>query len=180
MSPLRVALYARVSTASQDAAPQLARLRSWASEQGFDVACERLDVASGRHVQRPGMAEILRLARAHRVHAVAVWRIDRWARSIQHLASSVNELHDLGVSFHAVDQGLTVRKGESTSKLLLNVLGSVAEWEASIISERTRDGLVGKAGRGRHWKDCGSAAHPCPTAKHETNGMPAPVLESAA
>lgn len=176
----RVALYARVSTAAQDATPQLVRLREWARDGGFEVVAERVDVASGRHVQRPGMAEILRLARAHRVHAVAVWRIDRWARSIQHLASSVNELHELGVAFHAVDQGLTVRKGESTSRLLLNVLGSVAEWEASIISERTRDGLVGKAGRGRHWRDCGSVSHPCPSGAHKTNGIPPPQETEAA
>lgn len=150
----RIALYARnsvaprgwVPTAEQPEPPgswksQLARLREWAPAHGFSVWLERYDLASGRRVDRPGLEEVMSAARARHVHAVAVVKVDRWARSVSHLAASVEEFHKLGVQFFAVDQGIAVRKGDPTSKLILDILGSVAEWEASIISERTRDAL---------------------------------------
>lgn len=145
---MRLAIYARVSTPDQDVEPQLVRLRDWARSGGHDVAMERRDVASGRLVRRPGQEEIMQAARGHHVHAVAVAKVDRWARSIQHLAGTVNELHGLGVAFYAVDQGLSVKPKDATSALILNVLGSVAQWEGSIISERTRDTLAARQAAG--------------------------------
>lgn len=167
----RVALYVRVSKEGQDHANQMMRLEEWAARMGFEVAFRDSDVASGRFVQRPGLERTMQAARGHHVHAVAVAKVDRFARSIQHLSKAVNELHDLSVDFYAIDQGLTVRRGDPTSRLILNVLGSVAEWEASIISERTRDGLVGRTGKGRHIKGCGIIA-PCPSGRHQSNGIP--------
>lgn len=147
-SERRVALYARVSTDGQDAVPQMQRLREWAGRHGYTVAMEEVDTASGRRVVRPGMERIMQAARGHHVHAVAVAKVDRWARSIQHLATTVNELHELYVDFHAVDQGLVVRRSDPTSRLILNVMGSVAEWEASIISERTKEALAARRAAG--------------------------------
>jgi DNA invertase Pin-like site-specific DNA recombinase len=148
---MRAALYARVSTCDQSGAAQLARLREWASREGNEVAIERVDIATGRHVQRPGFAEIMAEARGHHVHVVAVCKVDRWARSVLHLATSVRELHDLGVEFVAVDQGLRIsrHRGDPTSALILNVLASVGEWESSIISERTRESLAHLKASGR-------------------------------
>lgn len=170
----RVALYARVSTPEQDPAPQVERLRTWAVQAGYTVHMERVDYSSGRKVVRPGMQEILQAARGRHIHAVAVAKVDRWARSVQHLATSVAELHGLGIDFMAVDQGLMVRKGDPTSSLVLSVLAGVAEWEAGIISERTKDALRSKApgmGAGRHRRSCG-VSFPCPTGAHPKNGMP--------
>jgi DNA invertase Pin-like site-specific DNA recombinase len=164
-TPRRVAIYARVSTKAQDARPQLARLREWALREGFTVGMDRTDLASGRLVRRPGAEAIMQEARGHHVHAVAVAKVDRWARSLQHLSATVNELHALGVDFYAVDQGLTVRKDDPTAKLMLHILAACAEWEASIISERTKDGLQGKVGRGRHRRGCG-VEFACPTGVH--------------
>jgi DNA invertase Pin-like site-specific DNA recombinase len=140
----RVALYGRVSTNDQEGGSQLARLREWAAREGHEVVLERVDTATGRHVQRPGLTEVMAEARGHHVHVVAVCKVDRWARSVLHLASTVRELHELGVEFVAVDQGLRISRsrGDPTSELILNVLGAVAEWEASIISERTKESLA--------------------------------------
>jgi len=148
---MRVALYARVSTDEQEAAPQIARLRVWAERAGYVVHMERTDIAtgkSGRHVNRPGQDEILAAARGHHVHVVAVAKVDRWARSVRHLSTTVDELHGLGVDFYAVDQGLAVKRGDPTAKLMLGILSSVAEWEASIISERTKDALKARKAAG--------------------------------
>src|SRR4029077_10551567 len=140
---MRAAIYARVSTSDQEAASQIARLREWAARMGHQVAFERTDVASGKHSVRPGMEAVMAEARGHPVQIRAVAKVDRWARSIQHLASSVHELYELGVEFVAVDQGLRVSRDRTdpTSTLILHVLGAVAQWEESIISERTKEGL---------------------------------------
>jgi putative DNA-invertase from lambdoid prophage Rac len=146
--PLPTALYARVSTSDQDGTSQLVRLRQWASDTKHprQVVVEEIDQATGRNVRRPGLARIMAEARGHRVRTVAVCKIDRWARSILDLNSTLHELRDLGVEFVAVDQGLRVSpdRSDATSKLMLDVLGAVAEWEASIISERTRESLAYK------------------------------------
>lgn len=167
----RVGLYARVSTVDQNETPQLERLQEWATRNGYHVEVTETDRASGKLTVRRGQERLMAQARGHHIHAVAVAKIDRWARSIQHLATSINELLELGVDFYAVDQGLAVRKGDPTSKLIMNVLGSVAEWEASIISERTREGLAGKVGKGRHRTGCG-VDFPCPTGVHPAEDDP--------
>lgn len=171
---MKVALYARVSTEGQDPQPQLAKLREWATRNSYAVRLEAVDKATGKNMRRPGMESVMDVVRQRHVDAVAVCKIDRWARSVKDLSSSVTEIHERHAEFHAIDQGLSVKPNDPTAKLILNVLGAVADWEGSIISERTKDGLAGKAGRGRHWKDCGSPAHPCPTGRHrQSNGVPA-------
>ena len=170
---MKVALYARVSTEGQDPHPQLAKLREWAARNSYNICLESVDKATGKNMRRPGMEAVMALVRQRHVDAVAVCKIDRWARSVKDLSSTVNEIHERHAEFHAIDQGLSVKPNDPTAKLILNVLGAVADWEGSIISERTKDGLAGKSGRGRHWKDCGSSLHPCPTGKHrpQTNGV---------
>lgn len=168
---MKVALYARVSTEGQDPHPQLAKLREWATRNEHTICLEAVDKATGKNMRRPGMESVMILVRQRHVDGVAVCKIDRWARSVKDLSNTVNEIHDRKAEFHAIDQGLSVKPNDPTAKLILNVLGAVADWEGSIISERTKDGLAGKSGRGRHWKDCGSLAHPCPTGKHKSNGV---------
>lgn len=167
---MKVALYTRVSTEGQDPLPQLVKLREWAA--GHTVVLEAVDKATGKNMRRPGMDSVMNLVRQRHIDAVVVCKIDRWARSVKDLSNTVSEIHERKAEFHAIDQGLSVKPNDPTAKLILNVLGAVADWEGSIISERTKDGLAGKSGRGRHWKDCGSPAHPCPTGKHrQTNGV---------
>lgn len=176
---MRVAIYARNSRPPKGWAPktpgeeppgswrlQVAKLQELSERAGDEVHLVEHDVASGKDSNRPGQERVMAAARGHHVHKVLVTKIDRWARSLQHLDRTVQELHELGVEFHAVDQGLVIRKkGDPTSRLILQILGAVAEWEGSIISERTRDSLAGAVGKGRHVRGCGARV-PCPTGIH--------------
>ncbi len=147
----RVALYARVSTKKQDAEPQLTRLREWAKNAGLQVVGEFIETASGRLVRRPEQDKVMALARGHHTQAVAVVKLDRWGRSLMDLRRSIEELVKAGVVFHAVEQGISYEKDTPVGKLFLSQLGAFAEFEADLISERTRDGMAGRAALG--WPD---------------------------
>ncbi len=144
------ALYARVSTRDQDGSSQIARLREWAQREDRRVVLERTDTATGRNVRRSGMEELMQEARGHHIKSIAVAKLDRWARSLMHLNSSLQELQQLRVEWIAVEQGIRISPdgSDATSRLNLHVLGAVAEWEASIISERTKESLAYKRSQG--------------------------------
>ncbi len=76
--------YARVSTAEQDTALQTDALRKAGCERVFE------DTASGAKADRPGLADALAYLRAGDV--LAVWRLDRLGRSMQHLIATIAAL----------------------------------------------------------------------------------------
>lgn len=144
--PIPTALYGRVSTSDQDGASQLDRLRKWAADSNTPrtIVLAEVDSATGKNVRRPVLERIMAEARGHHVRSIAVVKVDRWARSVMDLSATLHELRDLGVEWIAVDQGIRISpdRADATSKLILDVLGAVAEWEASIISERTKQALA--------------------------------------
>jgi DNA invertase Pin-like site-specific DNA recombinase len=147
---LRVALYHRVSTLDQD--PTLARteIGNWVARQGGTVALAIEETGSGARNDRPGLQRILKAAERGEVDAVCVWKLDRWGRSSLDVLANISTLADAGVRFVAVSQGLDVKPhGDAMSRLMLNVLSAVAEFELTLVSERTRLGLerARKAGK---------------------------------
>jgi len=140
---MKCATYHRVSTTDQN--PTLAReeLRSAASRLGMELIEEIEETGSGARNDRPGLRRVLELARTGKVDAVITWKVDRFARSVLDLCTNVRELVAVHCcAFYAVSQGLVIKPGgEATSRLLLNILGAVSEFEREIIRERTRLGL---------------------------------------
>jgi len=146
--PLRLALYARVSTAEQTVAPQLDRLRDYAEARGFAVVHEYLDEGvSGAKDRRPALDAMLADVRARKVDAVAVVKLDRLARSVRHLLTLSADFEALGVELIATDQGIDT--STASGRFLFNVLGSVAELERDLIRERTVAGLAAAKRRGK-------------------------------
>ena len=140
---LRAALYHRVSTREQN--PRLARseLRAAGATRGLRVVLEVEETASGRSSVRPGLARVLGAAERGAIDVVLVQRLDRWGRSTLDLLANLRRLRSAGVGFVAVAQGLEVRPDhDAVSELTLTVLAAVAEFERSVIIERTLDGLA--------------------------------------
>ena len=97
---MRVAIYARVSTADQNPELQLRELRDYAERRGFPVHREYVDQASGdvrRRRRAPAFDELMADARRRRFDCVLVWKYDRFARSLGALVAALQEFHDLGV-----------------------------------------------------------------------------------
>lgn len=146
---LRAALYHRVSTTDQDATLARSELRAAAKRYGATVSLSVEETGSGASNDRPGHAKVMDAARRGRVDMVIVWKLDRFGRSALDLLSQLDELEKLGVRFIATTQGLDLQPGgDAMSKLMLQVLASVAEFERELIRERTRAGLERARERG--------------------------------
>jgi DNA invertase Pin-like site-specific DNA recombinase len=125
--------YARVSSVSQSLEVQLEQLRG--------VGCDKLfsEKRSGTTRQdRDALAEALDYAREGDV--LVVTRLDRLARSGADLYAIVSQLNAKGVGFRCLQQG-AVDTTSSMGKLILGILGAVAEFETDIRRERQREGI---------------------------------------
>lgn len=154
-TPLRAALYARVSTSEQDPAFQLDELHQVARARGWTVVETTVDRAvSGARRDRPGLDRVLELARGGRIDLVAVWSLDRLGRSLVHLLTLLEDLQAAGVGFVAVRQAGLDTTGPA-GRLLVQLLGAFAEFERELIRERVVAGVRRAQGRGIH---CGRPA----------------------
>jgi DNA invertase Pin-like site-specific DNA recombinase len=136
-----VAIYARVSTTDQHNEIQIRELTQYAERRGWRVAGVYQDQMSGAKAQRPGLDVLMADARLHQFDAVIVWKLDRFGRSLINCVTGIQELEAAGVRFLAVSQGLDTDAANPTSRLLLNILASVAEFERELIKERVSAGL---------------------------------------
>src|ERR1022692_3945558 len=131
--------YARVSTQEQNLDLQKDALRR--------AGCKKIieDVASGKTENRPGLDHVRELLREGDV--LAVWRLDRLGRSLKHLIELITELEQKKIGFQSLQESIdTTSPG---GKLIFHMFGALAEFERSLIRERTRAGLDAARARGR-------------------------------
>ncbi|MHC9881093.1 recombinase family protein [Corynebacterium diphtheriae] len=133
--------YARVSSKDQNLDRQTAALKK---EKVFRIFT---DTVSGSSTQRPGLEGALNYLRTG--DRLIVVSMDRLARSLIDLHRLVDELTERGVSVKFLKEG-QVYSQDSTpiAKLMLGLLGSVAEFERAIIRERQAEGIAKAKARG--------------------------------
>jgi DNA invertase Pin-like site-specific DNA recombinase len=149
-TPLRVAVYARVSTLGkgQDTEVQLRELRQFAQARGWQIAGEYVDAGiSGAKEKRPELDRLMAEAHRRRFDAVIVWKFDRFARSVSHLLRALETFSALGVAFVSLSESLDT--STPAGKMVFTVLGAVAELERSLIAERVRAGLRNARAKGK-------------------------------
>ena len=155
---MRAAIYARVSTADQHNAIQIRELTDYVQRRGWELAGTYQDQISGAKASRPGLDKLMADARQRRVDAVLVWKLDRFGRSLVDCLNNIRTLEESGVRLIVVTQGLDTDVKNPTSRFLLHVLGAAAEFERSLIRERTQAGRLryqqdyaaGRVGKGVH------------------------------
>jgi DNA invertase Pin-like site-specific DNA recombinase len=148
--PLRVALYARVSTLNhqQDPQLQLRELRDYAERRGWQIAGEYVDAGiSGAKDSRPELNRLMADAHRRKFDVALVWRFDRFARSVSHLLRALETFKALGIEFCSYSEQLDT--STPTGKMVFTVLGAVAELERSLIAERVRAGLRNARAKGK-------------------------------
>ena len=138
--PLRVGLYARVSTHDQQTLPlQIRTMREYAVKRGWTIAVQTKEVGSGA-AQREMRETLLASARRREIDVVLVWRLDRWGRSVADLVSTLQELQHLGVGFVSLTEALDLTT--PAGRAMAGLLAVFAEFERDILGERVRAGLA--------------------------------------
>ena len=142
--------YHRVSTADQDPTLARAELRRAAEARSLILVAEIEETGSGARNDRPGLHQVLDLARWHQVDHVLVWKLDRFGRSTIDVLTNVEQLERMGCTFISTTQGLEIGPGAGAmGRLVLQVMAAMAEFERELIRERTRLALAAARSAGR-------------------------------
>lgn len=132
--------YARVSTADQNAQLQMDALVAAGCQRTFS------EQVSGAQRDRPQLAAALEFARSGDV--IVVWKLDRLARSLSQLLATSDMLNQRGVGLLSLTEDVdTTTPG---GRLVFHLFGALAEFERSLIRERTMAGLAAARAAGRH------------------------------
>ena len=131
--------YVRCSTASQDESLQLDAMKRAQVDRVF------IDKASGVAAHRPGLAEALDCARSG--DSIVVWKLDRLGRSLKQLIDVVGDMEKRGITLVSLTESIDT--STASGRLMLHVLGALAEMERDLIRERTNAGLAAARERGR-------------------------------
>ena len=119
--------YTRVSTVAQTLEQQNAALEAAGVTKTFS------DVMSGARDDRPGLAALMDYVRAG--DTVVVWKLDRLGRNTIHILETVKALTDRGVTLVSTTDGID--SSTPAGRMMIGVLGSLAEYERELIKERT-------------------------------------------
>jgi DNA invertase Pin-like site-specific DNA recombinase len=147
---MKVAIYIRVSTASKtkqgaeasyDQNPEVQEqpLRELARQRGWIVHQVYADRASGSKERRPGLDALMADARRGLFDVIAVWRFDRFARSVKQLVLALEEFRSLGIQFVSHQEALDTSTPMGAA--MFTIIATMAQLERSIIRERVIAGL---------------------------------------
>jgi DNA invertase Pin-like site-specific DNA recombinase len=132
--------YARVSKLDQqDNHAQVQELKR--------VGCKRIyqENASGGRWDRPELHKALEQLREDDV--LVVWKLDRLSRSLKDMLIILEKVTDAGAGFRSLTEAIDTTT--PAGRMMLQMLGAFAEFERSMIRERTRLGLLAARERGR-------------------------------
>ena len=135
--------YARTSTTEQQAGldAQLRDLKQSGCNKVFEEQVSSVDRDA-----RTQLADALDFIREG--DTLVVTRLDRLARSVHHLLELVDEIDAKGASLRVLD--MDINTGTPTGRLMLTLLGGIAEFERSIMLERQREGIAKAKAAGKY------------------------------
>ncbi|GAA5237054.1 recombinase family protein [Verticiella sediminum] len=140
-APARTIGYARVSTEDQNLELQTRALQRSGCDQIYTD-----HGVSGAVTSRSGLTRALRALR--KGDKLVVWRLDRLGRSLIHLVQLLDRLGQRGVAFCSLCEHIDT--ATSGGRLVFHMMAALAEFERSLISERTRAGMAAARARGKH------------------------------
>jgi len=139
--------YIRVSTEEQVKGVSLdnqqKRIELFCGAKEWDLRHIYVDEGkTGSNLKREGVQELLKECKRGKFDVVVIYKLDRLTRSVKDLGYLIDLFDKSGVAFSSVSDNFDTTT--ANGKLILNILGSVAQWERDIISERTKDALAHK------------------------------------
>jgi DNA invertase Pin-like site-specific DNA recombinase len=133
----KFAIYARVSRTDQTLENQIRPLTEYADRMGWDyeIFTEKESTRKSRPVQWALYNRLLK----KEFDGLLFYKLDRWARSLKELVTHMEALYEKGIILVSFMENIDL--STSTGKLMMQIMGSFAEFERSIIRERTLAGL---------------------------------------
>jgi DNA invertase Pin-like site-specific DNA recombinase len=136
----RAVIYARVSTLRQDESLQLADLRQLAKRHEWDIVTEYIDRGvSGSKESREELDKMMKDATRKKFDVVMVWKFDRFARSMKHLVTALEQFRVLGIDFVSHQEAVDTATPMGTA--MFGMIAVMAQFERELIRERVRAGL---------------------------------------
>ena len=151
--PTQAIGYIRVSTDKQadhgvSLEAQQAKLTAYAALYDLALVDVIIDAgASAKTLDRPGLQRALAMLRRGQAHALLVAKLDRLTRSVEDLGELIRTVFVPGKA-DLLSVGEHIDTRTAAGRLVLNVLGSVAQWERETIGERTAEALAHKKAQG--------------------------------
>lgn len=131
--------YARVSTQEQDNQLQITALK----ENGCELIFQ--EKASGGRWDRPELHRLLGQLRKGDI--VTVWKLDRLSRSLKDLLLTLEKIEEAGADFQSLTEAIDT--STPAGRMMMQIVGSFAEFERAMLRERTRNGLEAARLEGR-------------------------------
>jgi DNA invertase Pin-like site-specific DNA recombinase len=147
---MKALIYARVSTSHHNQNPQVQidEMKRACESRGWDIQESIVDHGySGSTDNRPGLKRLMAMVRSNEIDVVVVVKMDRLFRSLKHLVSTLEEFEKLGVKFVALKDN--VDYSTPSGRFFVQILGSLGEFERSLLRERTMMGLDHARSKGR-------------------------------
>jgi len=135
---MKVAIYCRTSKIDQNPENQKIELEKYARAMGYDYKI--FEEQESTRKTRPVKNDIFQDALRRKWDLILVWKLDRWARSMQELINDLELLRQNNVQFKTLKENI-VLDDNPTNKLMINILSAFAQFERDIIRERTMAGL---------------------------------------
>ena len=144
----RVAIYCRVSTASQTVDPQELALRKYCEDRDWtQIHLFKDPGSSGMKDRRPGLDALMSAARRRAIDVVLIWKLDRFGRSLLHLVQALEEFRQLGIDFISITEAYDTSTPQG--RLLFAQIAIFSNFERDLISERVKLGLANARQKGK-------------------------------
>jgi len=134
---MKIAIYCRVSREDLNLENQRDKLVEYCKLKGYDYEIFEESVSTLK--TRPIKEKIIQLLREGKFDGVLIYKLDRWARSLQELIMNITEITNRGKQFIVLTQPFDTTS--SAGMLMMQILGAFAEFEREMIRERTMAGL---------------------------------------
>lgn len=143
---MKVAIYIRVSREDLNLMNQQLELEQYAKSRGWDY--EIFEEKESTRKTRPVKQMVFSMAWERKVDGILIYKLDRWARSLQELINDLSRLQQSKVMFMSMKENLILDE-DPRNMLMIHMLGAFGEFERAMIRERTMSGLARARAEGK-------------------------------
>lgn len=143
---MKVAIYVRVSRIDLNPENQLLELEQFAKSMNWDY--EIFEEKESTRKTRPVKQQVFQEALQKKWDLIFVYKLDRWARSLQELINDFNQLQVNKAAFRSLKDNI-ILDDDPRNMLMIQILGAFAEFERAMIRERTLAGLARAKAEGK-------------------------------